>query len=162
MDFKINDHVRIKASANLTGKVIDIEEQGDYPYNVKSEDGTSGWYSSGELTLLNKQSNQSDKSPNPSEGVKFDSEKPRYSLLPALALEEVVYVLTFGSQKYADFNWMKVPEADDRFFSAANRHQWQWKRGEKIDSESKRHHLASAITNLMFILEMELMDEKTT
>lgn len=93
-------------------------------------------------------------------GRKYDSGKPRYSLLPSLALEEVVHVLTFGSQKYEDFNWLKVENANDRYFSAANRHLWQWKRGEIIDDETKRHHLASAITNLMFILEMDLMNEQ--
>lgn len=93
-------------------------------------------------------------------GRKYDSGKPRYSLLPPLALEEVVHVLTFGSQKYEDFNWLKVKNANDRYFSAANRHLWQWKRGEIIDDETKRHHLASAITNLMFILEMDLMTEQ--
>lgn len=96
------------------------------------------------------------------EGRKYDSGKPRYSLLPPLALEEVVHVLTFGSQKYEDFNWMKVQNANDRYFSAANRHLWQWKRGEIMDEETKRHHLASAITNLMFILEMELAGENPT
>lgn len=96
------------------------------------------------------------------EGRKYDSGKPRYSLLPPLALEEVVHVLTFGSQKYEDFNWMKVENANDRYFSAANRHLWQWKRGEMLDDETKRHHLASAITNLMFILEMELNDSHGT
>jgi len=99
-----------------------------------------------------------DKTANPNVGRKYDSGKPRYSLLPTKALEEVVKVLTFGSQKYEDFNWMKVPNANDRYFSAAQRHMWQWKDGETHDSESKLHHLASSITNLMFILELELRE----
>lgn len=89
-------------------------------------------------------------------GKKYDDGKPRYSLLPALALEETVKVLTYGSHKYEDFNWMKVPNANDRFFSAANRHLWSWQKGEKNDPESKTNHLANAITNLMFMLELEL------
>lgn len=97
--------------------------------------------------------------PTASIGRKFDQDKPRYSLIPSLALEEVVHVLTYGSQKYEDFNWKYVDNAEDRYFSAANRHLWQWKRGEKLDAETKRNHLASVITNLMFILELEL--EKT-
>lgn len=97
---------------------------------------------------------------NPAVGRKYDSGKPRYSLLPAKALEEVVHVLTFGSQKYEDFNWMKVDNAFDRYFSAAQRHIWQWKQGELQDEETQRHHLASAVTNLLFILDMQLNETK--
>lgn len=93
-------------------------------------------------------------------GRKFDNDKPRYSLLPPMALEEVVHVLTYGSRKYEDFNWMHVDNAEDRYFSAANRHLWAWKRGETNDSETGRNHLASVITNLMFILEMQLQESE--
>lgn len=89
-------------------------------------------------------------------GRKFDQGKPRYSLLPSKALREVVRVLTFGSTKYEDFNWKHVDNFRDRYFSAGQRHQWDWMEGIILDDENKCHHLASAITNLMFILEMEL------
>jgi len=94
-------------------------------------------------------------------GRKYDSGKPRYSLLPPYALEEVVEVLTYGSQKYEDYNWMRLENPNDRFFSAANRHMWAWQRGEKNDSENGRNHLAAAIASLMFILELELKNAKT-
>lgn len=93
-------------------------------------------------------------------GRKFDSGKPRYSLLPPNALEAIVKVLTYGSKKYEDFNWMQVENYKDRYFSAANRHLWQWWRGEQIDEESGESHLACAITNLMFLLELELLKGK--
>lgn len=95
-------------------------------------------------------------------GRKFDNGKPRYSLLPALALEETVKVLTYGSIKYEDFNWMKVKKPNDRFFSAAQRHLWSWQKGEKIDPESNTNHLANAITNLMFMLELEVAKTNET
>ena len=41
-------------------------------------------------------------------GVKFDCEKPRFSLMPHKELIEVVEVLTKGSEKYADDNWKYV------------------------------------------------------
>lgn len=94
------------------------------------------------------------------EGLKYDEGKPRYSLLPPKALREVVKVLTFGSTKYADFNWMKVQDWEDRFFSASQRHQWDYMDGVKFDEENKCHHLAAAITNLMFILELELREKE--
>lgn len=102
------------------------------------------------------------KPPEPSAGRKFDSGKPRYSLLPPHALEEVAKVLTYGSLKYADHNWMKIENPDDRFFSAANRHMWAWQKGEKTDSENGCSHLAAAIASLMFILELEISNVKTT
>lgn len=95
-------------------------------------------------------------------GRKFDFGKPRYSLLPPNALEAVVKVLTYGSKKYEDFNWMKVENHKDRYFSAANRHLWQWWRGEKIDAESGESHLACAVTNLMFLLELEGKNNEST
>lgn len=58
-------------------------------------------------------------------GVKYDQEKPRWSLLPWDVLEWVVKVLTFGSKKYEDHNWQKVPNAVDRYESALHRHLWE-------------------------------------
>jgi hypothetical protein len=89
-------------------------------------------------------------------GRKFDSEKARYSLIPAKALDEVAHVLTYGSRKYEDFNWKYLDKPKDRFFSAAQRHAWEWMQGEENDQETGRNHLASAICNLMFLLELEL------
>jgi hypothetical protein len=38
-------------------------------------------------------------------GRKDDSGKPRWSLLPWKQVEDIVKVMTFGSKKYADFNF---------------------------------------------------------
>lgn len=91
--------------------------------------------------------------PVPSEGVKYDSDKPRYGLLPANALEDVVRVLTFGAKKYSPDNWKKVPDGDVRYFDAALRHLWAWKRGEVYDQESGFNHLSHAICCLLFMSE---------
>lgn len=93
-------------------------------------------------------------------GTKYDQEKSRYDLIPPAALEEFVKVLTFGARKYAPDNWRKVPDGRRRYFAAAQRHIWAYKRGEKIDQESGCHHLACAITDLMFILEKEMLNEE--
>ena len=93
-------------------------------------------------------------------GTKYDKEKARYDLIPPDALEEFVKVLTFGARKYAPDNWRKVPDGRRRYFAAAQRHIWAYKRGEQIDEESGCHHLACAITDLMFILEKEMLNEK--
>jgi len=89
-------------------------------------------------------------------GVKHDQEKERYDLVPVLALEEVAKVLTAGAAKYDDENWRKVPNATRRYFSAAQRHLAWVRKGQTHDQETKLHHYAHAITNLMFLLEKEL------
>lgn len=89
------------------------------------------------------------------QGRKFDSGKLRYDLLPVHALEEVTRVITLGAEKYDPENWKRVPEGRRRYTAAAFRHIEAWRKGEKID-EIGTHHIANAISNLMFILEKEL------
>ena len=89
------------------------------------------------------------------QGRKFDSGKLRYDLIPALAQEEVVKVVTLGAEKYDPENWKRVPEGRRRYYAAAMRHMEAWRKGEKQD-EIGTHHIANAISNLMFILEKEL------
>ena len=90
-------------------------------------------------------------------GRKFDGGKLEYGLLPPLALEEVVKVLTFGAQKYDRDNWQIVPDAKRRYFDAVQRHMWAWKQGEQMDPESGIHHLAHAMCGLMFLYEHDIM-----
>lgn len=99
-------------------------------------------------------------------GQKYDSEKPRWSLIPFKQLTEVVKVLTAGAEKYDDYNWQDVDNGKDRYFSAAMRHFAAWKEGERIDPETERtgqkmgkidpetglSHLAHAICNLLFLM----------
>ena len=47
-------------------------------------------------------------------GVKYDSDKPKWNLLPWDELEDVVKVLTFGAKKYAPDNWKFVDDANNR------------------------------------------------
>lgn len=89
-------------------------------------------------------------------GVKYDSNKLEYGLLPPLALENVVDVLTFGAQKYNRENWKNVTEAKRRYFDAAQRHLWAYKQGEIYDKESGKHHVLHAICNLMFLYEHDV------
>ena len=93
-------------------------------------------------------------------GRKFDSNKLEYGLLPPLALEETVKVLTFGAQKYERDNWKKVPDSKRRYFDALERHIWAWKKGEIKDQESGIHHLAHAMCCLMFLYEHDIMYSK--
>ncbi len=93
-------------------------------------------------------------------GRKFDGGKLEYGLLPPLALEEVVKVLTFGAQKYERDNWQQVPDSKRRYFDALQRHTWAWKQGEKFDPESGIHHLAHAMCCMMFLYEHDVKYSK--
>lgn len=95
----------------------------------------------------------------PTKGVKYDSDKPRWELVPFRAMKDVVDVLTYGSKKYADDNWKIVPDARKRYVSAAFRHLTDWADGEKKDKETGKSHLAHAICCLLFLLWFEQEDE---
>jgi hypothetical protein len=95
-----------------------------------------------------------------SKGRKFDGDKLMYGLLPPLALEETVKVLTFGAKKYEPDNWQFVPDSKRRYFDALQRHLWAWKQGEQIDQESRLPHLAHAMCCLMFLYEHDVKYSK--
>ena len=86
------------------------------------------------------------------EGLKKDAGKPRFSLLPPGTLLEVVEVLTFGAQKYADDNWMHVGGARKRYYDALQRHVEAWWQGEVRDPETGRSHLAHAVCCALFLM----------
>ena len=88
-------------------------------------------------------------------GRKFDSDKPRWSLVPSGVMEEVIMVLEYGSRKYAPDNWKHVPEATTRYYDAAMRHIDAWWKGEKQDGETGQSHLAHAMCCLMFLQWLE-------
>lgn len=97
---------------------------------------------------------------NKSGAVKNDAMKPRMSLIPQLAKLEVAKVMTYGAEKYADYNWM------DGFdwtilTDAAERHITSFNCGEDVDAESGLHHLAHAACCVMMLYEItQLCPEK--
>ena len=84
-------------------------------------------------------------------GVKYDSGKLNWSLMPFGALQEVVKVLEFGSKKYAPNNWQYVDNADERYWNAAMRHLIAYKTEATNDSETGLSHLAHAICCMLFL-----------
>ena len=87
------------------------------------------------------------------DGIKFDTGKNEYGLIPAFSLDEIAKCLTYGAKKYAPDNWRVVDDSPRRYFDAAQRHMWAIARGEQIDPESGIHHCAHAIVSLMFLHE---------
>lgn len=104
-------------------------------------------------------SNFTQKNEKPSLGVKFDRNKPMWSLVPPGPMEEVVEVLTYGANKYSPDNWQHVDDPDTRYFNAAMRHIWAWRQGEQFDAESHKSHLAHAVCCLLFLLAFDEDEE---
>lgn len=89
---------------------------------------------------------------------KHDQGKSRYSLIPPLAEEEMVKVLTFGANKYAPNNWQNVDDMS-RYVDATLRHIASYRKGERNDAETNLHHLAHAMCCLAFIVDLEKQNE---
>ena len=88
-------------------------------------------------------------------GLKFDTGKLRYSLIPPVATEALAEILTYGAEKYAPNNWQLVSNPEERYTDALLRHLESYRAGEKIDPESGFSHLKHAITNIAFLLHFE-------
>ena len=84
-------------------------------------------------------------------GMKNDQDKVRLDLIEPQFIESVGQVLTFGAKKYEPNNWQKVEDAENRYYAAALRHLFAWRKGEKIDPESGLNHLDHAACNIMFL-----------
>ena len=88
-------------------------------------------------------------------GRKDDAGKPRWSLVPEYAMEDVVKVLTYGARKYGDDNWHEVADGQRRYYDAAMRHIMAYRKGCQTDDESGLPHLAHAVASLLFIMALE-------
>jgi hypothetical protein len=93
-------------------------------------------------------------------GRKFDNDKLRYDLLDPFFEEAVVDVLTHGAKKYEDNNWKSVEPFYDRYYAALRRHILAWRKGEKIDPDSGRPHLAHALCNIYFLMWKDIEIKK--
>ena len=81
---------------------------------------------------------------------KFDTNKPRYSLIDPDWQEDVAKVLTMGARKYEANNW-KLCEDPERYIDALIRHLEDIRRGKFKDKESKLQHTAHISCNAMFL-----------
>lgn len=99
-------------------------------------------------------------------GAKADSGK----LLPRLvlgefarALTEVVRIGTYGARKYSPRGWLSVPNGRERYAEAADRHQLEVNKGNRLDDGpggTGGMHKAQVIWNLLAELELELREEE--
>lgn len=88
-------------------------------------------------------------------GVKYDTDKLRYDLIPPEASASLAKVLTYGASKYGPDNWMKVDDVIPRYYAAMQRHVEAWRSGEHTDPESGLTHLSHAMACLSFLIALE-------
>lgn len=96
-------------------------------------------------------------------GLKFDGGKPRPGLLiegMPRALARVADVLTFGANKYQAHSWKQVENGRERYHDAKVRHQLALAGGEVFDAESGIEHLAHEACNVLFLLELALIEKE--
>ena len=89
-------------------------------------------------------------------GMKYDSGKLRYDLIPPEILEELAKILTHGANKYGDNNWKLLEDPMDRYYAALMRHLQEWRKGNSIDEDdSGELHLSHALANIAFLVYFE-------
>lgn len=94
-------------------------------------------------------------------GIKHDQEKLKPTLLfddMPLAIQEMLKVLKYGADKYAEGNWLKVDNGESRYRNACDRHRLQ-SSIEEYDAESGLLHLAHEAVNAVMLLELKLRDK---
>lgn len=101
--------------------------------------------------------NNSIKEVNEQGGIKETVGKLRWTLMPWIALREVVEVLEYGSRKYSDDNWQKVEP--HKYKEAAFRHWLAYIDGEKTDPETGKSHLAHLMCDVLFLLWFDIKDK---
>lgn len=95
-------------------------------------------------------------------GVKHDDGKPRFSLVPWMALRETVHVLMFGAEKYAPDNWRLVDDGLSRYLDGALRHITAYLAGDTYDEDSGLPHLAHAACCILFALHFDRSEHGET
>ena len=91
--------------------------------------------------------------------LKFDTGKLRYDLVPPSAIKALASALTYGAKKYKPENW-RNNEDKDRFIAATMRHFEDYRAGNIVDEEGGLPHLALAMTNIAFLLELNYKPAK--
>ena len=90
-------------------------------------------------------------------GLRYNTNKPQWSLVDFKSLESMVKVLEYGKLKYSEGNWKKGLKTTE-IVESTLRHLFAYLDGENIDKESSLPHVAHAQCNLMFLQYM--MDNK--
>lgn len=97
-------------------------------------------------------------------GAKDDSAKIDPTLIldsMPRALMAVAEVGTFGANKYSRDGWLSVPNGEQRYAAAQDRHRFLRCSGEYVDSDSQLPHLYHEAWNALAKLELHLRNKET-
>lgn len=87
---------------------------------------------------------------NEEKGLRFNTGKTKWSLVPFNSLEPMVEVLVFGANKYAPYNWQKGLSIIE-ICESLLRHTFAFMNGEDLDPESNLSHIGHIQCNAMFL-----------
>lgn len=90
-------------------------------------------------------------------GMRFNSGKTKYSLIPESWTRVLAEILTTGALKYEPHNWEKGLVWSE-ILDSLERHKHAWLRGETYDPETKSHHLGHVAWNALALMTMELRE----
>lgn len=82
-------------------------------------------------------------------GAKADAGKTRYDLLVPEFIEGMANVMTFGTTKYSDWNWVNLER--NRLIASLWRHIIEYQQEKMFDKETNFSHLYHAACNLMML-----------
>ena len=87
------------------------------------------------------------------QGLRYNKNKPKWSLVPQSALLPMVEVLEFGAKKYEAHNWMKGLSVNE-ICESMKRHLDAFMEGENNDPESLLSHIGHIQCNALFLAWM--------
>lgn len=85
-------------------------------------------------------------------------QKPEWGLLPWDSLPEVVKVMEYGARKYSREGWRAIPNAEQEYANACQRHLARYWQGEPLDLETGIHHLAHVAADALIALAVALSE----
>lgn len=91
-------------------------------------------------------------------GMKNQSEKNKYSIIPTIMWEALSKVLSFGANKYSPENYKNEPV--EGYVDSMFRHFIAWRNGEYYDPESGLPHVYHMFANAGFISCLEEINKK--
>ncbi len=91
----------------------------------------------------------------PGNGMRFNSGKVRFGLIPGHWTRVLAQILTKGAAKYAPRNWEKGL-VHSEVVDSLHRHLDAFLQGERYDPELKTHHLGHVAWNALALMTMDL------
>lgn len=92
--------------------------------------------------------------------LRYNNEKPKWSLVHFGSFIPMVKVLMFGAKKYSPDNWKK-PMDKKELLDSMQRHMAALMDGEELDPESGESHIGHLMCNTMFFSYHFVIPNKT-